>query len=221
MKDANAPLIKKDTAKDDMAEEDAKYAEPRRMSPPIMDPHEPKRSGDLVHGSDGGNNQKPMLSYGGDAKDCVTVPNEDDIAKRFVPIPEDWKWQSVCGQIMVLVLTGFYCVYNSDDHRTDFVSFVLGVAVVFGIWSFIFSCALLLQSVKCLYKNLRFSRPSPQPADSARKCLQATTSALKCLQATTSARRVSPSDLISEHMILIDNNASNVSPHEMLGLHSI
>jgi hypothetical protein len=189
IKDANAPLIKEDTAKDHAADqEDAKYTEPRGMSPPITAPHEPRRSGDLGHGSDGGNNQKPILTYGGDAKDGVTVPNEDDVAKRFVPISEDWRWQPVCGQIMVLVLTGFYCVYNSDDHRTEFVSFVLGVAVVFGIWSFTFSCALLLRSVKCLDKNLRLSRPSPRPADSARKCLQA----------TTSARRVSPSDLISD-----------------------
>jgi hypothetical protein len=200
--DVNAPLIEEDAARDaaagndaaedyagqddDAAGDDAKYTELRRMSPPIMEPHEPRRSGDLGHGSDGGNNQKPMLSYGGNAKDGVTVPNEDDVAKIFVPIPEDWKWQSVVGQMMVLVLTGFYCVYNSDDDRTQFVSFVLGVAVVCGIWSAIFSCALLLQSVKCLYKNLRLSRPSPQPADSARKCLQA----------TTSARRVSPSHLI-------------------------
>jgi len=161
---------KDDAAGGDAAGDDAKYTElRRRMSPPIREPHEPRRSGDLGHGSDGGNNQKPMLAYGGNAKDIVTVPNEDDVAKRFVPVSEDWRWQPVCGQIMVLVLTGFYCVYNSDDHRTEFVSFLLGVAVVFCIWSFIFSCALLLRSMKCLYKNLRLSRPSPQPADSARK----------------------------------------------------
>ena len=181
IKDANAPLIKEDAA-----EEDAKYTEVRGMSPPSRAPHEPRRSGDLGHGSDGGNNQKPILTDGGDAKDGVTVPNEDDVAKRFVPVSEDWKWQPVVGQTMVLVLTGFYCVYNSDDHRTQFVSFVLGVAVAFCIWSGISSCALLFRSVKCLYKNLRLSRPSPQPADSARKCLQA----------TTSARRVSPSHVI-------------------------
>jgi hypothetical protein len=109
-----------DAAKDDSAGDDAKYTELRRMNPPIREPQEPRDSGDLGHGSDGGNNQKPMLAYGGNAKDGVTVPNEDDDEKRCVPVSEDWRWQPVFGQIMVLVLTGFYCVYISDVHRTEF-----------------------------------------------------------------------------------------------------